>query len=187
MRAATVRNIALIVLMCAIGLTWLGSEWLSRTDTRTAEQVVFRSLRETRSAAINRVSTTRLVVDDIHMRNVRSIDDRINLRNRSVVDDPELDAGDGPPALGASLPTAVSCAQLIRVDDRLVDNLQSEIEQTRDLLDQYRELSVMYERELDAHSAVRRDYVRKARLRKMRNRTFVAAGVIVTVVLLVDR
>jgi len=187
MRATIVRNIALLVVMVALGLTWLGSEWLSRTDTRTVEQVVFRSLRKTRAAAINRVSTTRLVVDDIHRRNVRSLQNRQEKRLRSVIDDPEPDAGDRPPALGASLPTTVSCAQLIRVDDRLVDNLRSEIEQTRDLLDQYQELSVMYQRELDTHSAVRRDYVRRARLRKMRNRTFVAAAVVVTVVLLVDR
>lgn len=187
MRAAAIRNITLLVVIAALGLTWLGSEWLSRTDTRTVERVVFRSLQNARQDAINRVSTTRLVVDNIHRRNTRSLEHRHAERLRFVVDDAEPDVGDKLPAAATPVPSAVSCAQLIRVDDRLVDNLRSEIEQTRDLLGQYQELSVMYQRELDAHSAVRRDYVRRARLRKLRNRTFVAAAVVVTVVLLVDR
>jgi hypothetical protein len=187
MRAIVIRNISLIVVMAALGLTWLGSEWLSRSESRSAERVVFRSLQNTRLDAIKRVSTTRLVVDNLHRRNARSLQHRHAERLRLVIDDAGPDVGDKPPAAASPVPSAVSCAQLIRVDDRLVDNLQSEIEHTRDLLGQYRELSVMYQRELDAHSAVRRDYVRRARLRKMRNRTFVAAAVVVTVVLLVDR
>lgn len=175
--------------LCLAGIA--GAFWLVTGSGRPtlsvrAEQSIARSMRSDSEEARRRVTAARLVIDDVHRTNERRTAHRHRLRQheRAAMPPTLPEAQRMSPV--PEQPHPVSCSDLLRVDDRLVASLRLEIAATRGLLAEYEALVEAQEREILLHQDLRSQSMRRSRRRRLRNRTFVAAAVVVTVVALAD-
>jgi hypothetical protein len=140
--------------------------------------------REQRYAADRRVRSARLVVDSMHEDNARALTRRRRIRKAgSLAQSAERRVKTD--SSGAEI-TITDCVRMLRVDDRLVRNLEQEIDETRDLLGEYEELTVAYRHEVEACDAVLEDCRRTTRRRTRQTKTLVAAAALVALIVLLD-
>jgi len=176
-------------LMLAAGVVVCSFVWRALNTGGGSEagllgRVLISATHEAREEAEHRLRSARLTVDRIHARNRQAVRLRDSLRAVWPLDaaaSPE--SGDTTSGSGES---SVRCARLLQVDDRLLRNLQLELNGTQNLVQEYQLLTTAYGREIEACSAVLAVSRREARRQKRRNRTLVAAAAVVTLWILLD-
>ncbi len=175
--------VALAVVLLASG-AWL-ILWRVAPPPSGQASVRLRTVaRQERDAVTRRLVATRLVVDSMHEGNRRSLAERRRMRSADSlirsVERPTVTRSEPLPA------DVVGCARRLRADDRLVRDLQLEIDKTRDLVKDYQRLMVAYRREVEACDAVLEDCRRATRRRQRRHRTLVAAAAVVVLIVILD-